>query len=374
MKRIFLWILTIILCFGFCFAASAQELDLKTVIEPQAFAGNTALTSAVIPEGVTAIGEAAFAGCTSLKSIYLPLSLTAVGSGAFETGCADTVVYVIRNSPAHSWCRENGVLYSFYGENANPVTYRALLVGNTYPGEDAELEGPDNDIAGMKTMLSLQTGTPYLISTRLNATASSIRLAISTVFAGADSNDVSLFYFSGHGINSYSSSLLGALCGTNDTYVTFAELRTWLDTVPGRKIVLLDSCHSGSHINKSAGSGFDPEKFNEAVIAAFSAKTRDNLAADDYYVITSSSKTQRSVSFGYSGDNNYVGLFTYAVAMGSGYDMLGRENCGWNADEDADGDITIGETCRYVTQIVQEYGYTQKAQYHGPETAVLWSR
>ena len=42
------------------------------------------LTSIVIPEGVTTIGNWAFDGCESITSITLPETVTSIGSGAFQ--------------------------------------------------------------------------------------------------------------------------------------------------------------------------------------------------------------------------------------------------------------------------------------------------
>ena len=388
MKRIcWLICLCIMLCFGWVSAVKAEKTGLyvlpatTSVIEEQAFAGNSALTAVTVPEGVTQIGAYAFAQCASLETIYLPQSLQTIGYGAFDTGYSGTLLIVHKGSPAHEWCVQNNKPYEFYANSpeptekpdANTVVYRALLVGNTYPGEDGALKGPDNDLAGMKAMLARQTGTSYQVTAKLNATAYDIRSAIASAFAGADGNDVSLFYFSGHGINSSTSSYLGALCGVRDTHVKVSDLREWLDTVPGSKIVLLDSCHSGAHINKSAGdAGFDPEKFNASVIAAFSAQTKGDLTNGNYYVITASSKSQQSISFGYN--DYYVGLFTYGVTKGSGYELFDRSECDWFADADGNGCLTLGEVYDYVVYTVKHFGYSQSTQYYGPENTVLWKK
>jgi hypothetical protein len=53
-------------------------------LEDFSFAGCTALSSIVLPEGLTTIGEGAFNGCTLLSSISIPLSVIAIYNDAFS--------------------------------------------------------------------------------------------------------------------------------------------------------------------------------------------------------------------------------------------------------------------------------------------------
>ena len=53
-------------------------------IGPRAFAGNSAITSVTVPEGVTGIGSGAFADCRNLVSVSLPSTLEAIGESAFR--------------------------------------------------------------------------------------------------------------------------------------------------------------------------------------------------------------------------------------------------------------------------------------------------
>ncbi|MBR3796500.1 MAG: leucine-rich repeat protein [Clostridia bacterium] len=363
--------------------------DSVQTIGDQVFMRCESLTEVVIPEGVTTIGKNAFYGCSGLERIYLPQSVTEIGDGGVDTGHDETVVMVAEGSYAHTWCEQNGVVYDYYmratptptpsstpSPDSGAVTYRALLIGNTYPDTQMELLGPDNDIAGMKAMLARQSGTPFSVTSRLNVTANEVMHAITSAFSGADSNDVSMLYYSGHGANSTSVDGLGALCCIDDTFVTVNALRTWLDTVPGKKIVLLDSCYSGNYINKSrSGTGaFDAERFNDSVIAAFSAKTRANLESSGYYVITACSKDQNSYSLGSASTNFWYGLFTYGVTKGSGFDMLRQTECSWYADSNGDEAITLEEAYGYVVSTVRGLGYEQAAQYYGETDAVLWKK
>lgn len=64
--------------------AKYGELPI-TAIAPDAFRGNTALTTVTIPDSITKIGDYAFAGCTKLKEIVLPHTVKEVGKGAFSS-------------------------------------------------------------------------------------------------------------------------------------------------------------------------------------------------------------------------------------------------------------------------------------------------
>lgn len=254
--------------------------------------------------------------------------------------------------------------------------YRALLIGNTYPGTDVELSGCDTDVYSMRAMLDTMTGTDFSIATRINVNADGIQSAIASTFAGARPCDVSLLYFSGHGSSD------GSLIGTGNTAVKVAKLREWLDTVPGTKIVIIDCCYSGNMIGKAEGSG-SPASFTSAFVSGFSfyTKSDDDLATNGYIVMTACSKDQLSSTI----LTNTVdfGAFTYGVCYGSGYDSWNQMSLsGMAADADGNGEITLGEA--YTTALsrvawlksllTDPTKMEQSAQYYGDTSFVLWSR
>lgn len=274
--------------------------------------------------------------------------------------------------------------------------YRALLVGNLYTGTDSELPGCDTDVAAMRTVLSSMPGTDYDVTTRIEVTASEIKSAISSTFADARSCDVSLFYYSGHGTSS------GSLVGTGNSVISVSELRTLLDTIPGTKIVIIDACYSGNMIgdaSSSSGSGSgsgsgssddevwieksdrsaaDPSAFTSAVISAFSALNKDNLATDGYIVMTACSSTQTSASL--SDGTIWFGAFTYGVCYGSGYDEWQQSALGsLPADANSDQAISLGEAYSVAVDRVawlktMVTTMNQSAQYYGDTAFVLWGK
>lgn len=264
--------------------------------------------------------------------------------------------------------------------------YRALLIGNTYAGTAQEMPGSANDVSGMRSMLSRMTATPYRISTRSNLSADGIVSAIQNTFASATANDVSLFYFSGLGANAVGTSYHGALVGTGTTYLSVARLKTVLDQIPGKKIIIIDSAHSGQMIGRSGGettvSEGELKAFNRNVVAAFSAQTRgeNDLANSGYYVITAAHSTEDRATMGYDADSDGVldkrfSIFAYSMCYGSGWNMATSSSRGLEADSDGDGVITLNEAYSYARYKAQQSNPGQTAQvYPANSTMVIWAK
>ena len=77
-----------------------QGSDVITVGD-RAYAKNTELTTAVIPEGIVSLGSSAFANCLNLTSVTLPASLQEIGFNCFfNTPNLKTIIY---NGPIDHW-------------------------------------------------------------------------------------------------------------------------------------------------------------------------------------------------------------------------------------------------------------------------------
>jgi hypothetical protein len=247
-----------------------------------------------------------------------------------------------------------------------PTVYRALLVGNIYDGETSSLPGPDNDVASMNLLLGSMPGTPYNVTSCIDLTSDEIGQAVAAAFADATDNDISLFYFSGHGTAS------GHLCGTEGTLLHASALRDALDPIPGTKIVLLDCCYSGHAIERSSTG------FNDAVILAFSKTPKEILNKQGYIVLTASSRETTSDSM-VSGDYGF-GVFTYGLCYSGGYDHWYQEWLSSMAG-DANGDqaISVEEA---ITTVRERKAYleslagtlNQEVQYYGDSNYILWGK
>ena len=69
----------------------------EAVDNEPSFSGCSGLTSVVIPESVTYIGEKAFWGCSGLTSVVIPESVTSIGKWAFSE-CSSLTSVVLPES------------------------------------------------------------------------------------------------------------------------------------------------------------------------------------------------------------------------------------------------------------------------------------
>ena len=98
------------------FSAYGGTIVNSYEINRYAFYGNTALTSVVIPDSVTSIGDNAFSGCTMLTSVTIGNSVTSIGNNAFYNCCKLISVYY--TGDITGWC---GIAFS--DSYANPLRY-----------------------------------------------------------------------------------------------------------------------------------------------------------------------------------------------------------------------------------------------------------
>lgn len=411
--------------------------DTITSIGQRAFYGCTRLTGAlVLPDSLISIGDRAFYGCSGLSgSVVVPASVLSMGSSVFgntqllvsyaqivslkieapesRLAVGQTMQLAVSVVPEDGdssviWSTSDGTIASVTDgglvtgladgtvtitavsavkpaledsvtlEVSSKPAYRALLVGNVYPGTSLHLPGCETDVLAMASMLRSMNATPYDLTIRQDLTADGMIAAIKEAFAGAAENDVSLFYYTGHGDSSG-----GRLVGVDQSFLTFARLRYALDAIPGRKIVILDSCYSGHAIGKSIETaGVDVlESVNSAVISAFAPQAQSaaaarsgELAAEPYYVLTASRGAEQSGAT--SEDGVAYSLFTRCLLRGSGYDQITGEYHAPRADADGDGGVTLDEGYAYVRDHLDEIAYFNQNVQAYPEGSdmLLWGR
>ena len=254
----------------------------------------------------------------------------------------------------------------------NETIYRAYCVGvgdyMYFPDNygNIDLPGPPYDVNRICYTLDrcrfgpLNTEFSEIrYSTDLSATKSTILQGIANIFSEADYNDVSYFYFTGHGIWVNNISYL---CPTEvnyfspmSTYISVDELENALSSIPGSKVVFLDSCHSGGFIGKGMKetqiSKEELTSFNNEIITIFSqVEYKGLLTSNEYKVLTSCHYYQQSMELspGTPGDFDPFGVFTMALCAGCGY------SGSYPADTNLDTKVSLQEAYLYVRNWVTE--------------------
>ncbi len=263
------------------------------------------------------------------------------------------------------------------------AVYRALLIGEQ--AYSTRLQGPYNDLTAMNAVLTKSTLNGAGYSGNITALRDQTKAQILANIAalankGVDSDDVTLFYYSGHGAQgSATESGTGLYCVDN-RLLTVTELKTALDAVPGTVVVILDSCYSGMFIGKSTSAAASSETFNDVVMDAFAPAIKTKgLTTSKYHVITACRKGETSLSVGYNNGSSvtWVGLATYYLAKGAGYDLLNPTDTTFYADKSpADSIATFGEVFAYADYYVDlfratysSYNVTQDMQYSTANTS-----
>lgn len=258
----------------------------------------------------------------------------------------------------------------------NETVYRAFCVGVgdyiNFPDSygNIDLPGPTYDVNRVRQTLSqcrfgsLPTEFSEIrYTTDWSATKSAILQGITNVFSEADYNDISYFYFSGHGIWENNTSYL---CPTEanyyapmSTYISIDELETALSAIPGTKVVFLDSCYSGGFIGKGMEeiqiSKEKLESFNDEVINVFSqAQSKGLLTTNQYKVLTACHYNQESMGIYpiVPDDFDPYGVFTIALCEGCGY------SGSYPADTNLDTMVSLQEAYLYIKLYVQDLSNT----------------
>ncbi len=223
------------------------------------------------------------------------------------------------------------------------------------------------DVTNMHNMLASVHGTDgadYAVVRRKNVpTHTLLEETIRDVFSGADEDDVSLFFIATHGDTGQENELAGALFLVDDSgeedYITLEELASCLSTVPGRIVVILESCGSGAAIYDGSRGRGDSDPFGTAAIQAFSAADRalgtgsdtpyvrnaGDFRRNKFYVLTAAAYRQASWGTEATPAHN---VFTQVLTRGIGF------SGSMPADADADGSVTLQELYAYIREHTDE--------------------
>ncbi|MGB6370600.1 MAG: caspase family protein [Atribacterota bacterium] len=302
-------------------------------------------------------------------SSYNPSCATVIPNGLITGISAGTTVILVtytegtisKTDTVEVTVMQNEIVYRAYCVGVGDYIYFPDIYGNT------DLPGPPYDVNRMCYTLNKCRFGPsntefseIWYTTDWSSTKLNILQGIASIFSEADYNDVSYFYFTGHGVWVNNISYL---CPTEanyyapmSTYISVDELETALSAIPGTKVVLLDSCHSGGFIGKGAGEiqiskEEELDSFNNEIINVFSqAESKGLLTTNQYKVLTSCHYYQECMELAPAtpGDFDPFGVFTMALCDGCGY--YGS----YPADANLDTRVSLQEAYLYIKNWVAE--------------------
>ena len=262
--------------------------------------------------------------------------------------------------------------------NADGVeTCRALLIGEVqFQPICARNQG---DVTAMTNMLKSITGPgggSYSIVSKYNRTARQIVNDIQKAFKGADDDDVSLFFIATHGDVDSDNEYAGALAMTSGEDLMLNVLASALQSVPGKVIVILESCGAGAAIYANSGNAVPnrkdlyedykrrAESFDAAVVKAFSNVDSEALQANigefrvrsKFYVLTASS--YQELSWGWETGTSETSYNYFTKWLTEGIATAGS----MPADANRNRQTTLNELYSYISKVGDKVPFDSNGQ------------
>lgn len=223
------------------------------------------------------------------------------------------------------------------GEENSVRRERALLIGvDEFVTQPSAYPSSTNNVYAMQEMFqaAAEPLEKILVPDAPVTSAQQLTELIQRVFGGAEAGDVSYLYISTHGLYDPENGEEPALLlsdGQTENHLTPEELEAAFDGISGTKVLILDACNSGAFIGKGMTEWDEPPCF----------------LGDDFKVITSSGAREESWYWSAGEDakqEERQGAFYFTQAL---CDALSAA-CGYPADQNHDGSITLKELYDYL--------------------------
>ena len=221
---------------------------------------------------------------------------------------------------------------------------RGLLIGcDRFVSMHGTEPASANNVDTMEALLTdfLPEGTTVLRQVNGPGSVEGFEQLVEDAFRDARDADTALIYLSTHGLlrdEAGKQTLLLLLSdGTSEERMEPEKLREILDRVPGRKVLILDACHSGAVIGRGGGDGVN------------------RFESDSYRVLVSSGAQEDSWFWNIETDG-YTGTGYFTSAM----DNALRASDPAQIDPDGSGDVSLKELTARLREI------------HGASTVYCW--
>ena len=218
--------------------------------------------------------------------------------------------------------KRTGTKDIYFKENASQRTKRGLIITTDKSStsvlvydEHRRRQKNQELMAGLFTNRKID----YMIAENIKLSA--VKNLISDFFSRNDSNDWSYVYINCHG--STDGLALGYVIpeDDNEVRISFYDLNNVFSRITGKRIILIDSCHSGSATPLKAANSF----------VLCSAEPEDS-------------------AYGDSAIGNWA---TRYWACGAGYDFLPGAQDDMEADKNKDNRVTLRELYNYTNSKVK---------------------
>ena len=223
------------------------------------------------------------------------------------------------------------------GEEDSVRRERALLIGvDEFVSQPSAYPSSTNNVYAMQEMFqaAAEPLEKILVPDAPVTSVQQLTELIQRVFGDAEAGDVSYLYISTHGLYDPENGVEPALLlsdGQTENHMTPEELEAAFDGISGTKVLILDACNSGAFIGKGMTEWDEPPCF----------------LGDDFKVITSSGAREESWYWSAGEDakqEERQGAFYFTQAL---CDALSAA-CGYPADQNHDGSITLKELYDYL--------------------------
>jgi hypothetical protein len=169
--------------------------------------------------------------------------------------------------------------------------------------------------------LMVQEDTSYSNETISNVLYPSVDHVTSTIenlVSLTSEDDLTIFFYSGHGETDTGKLVLGTTTGINteEDRMSPEILLSLMNTLNGKKLLLIDNCYSGNYVEESNSSLSGVYSDYDYYAKYFSDDTYELL---DLYVLSASSNNSQSYEAYFSEAGHKHGYFTYVLLEGLGW-------------------------------------------------------